>query len=153
MTITFCGDFACGMSCLLLFIIYYRKLSRKEMALHCRQTTRGVHQTVEMLETLFKLFDSDQGKDTMGVPLLNHDHIWEQWRTNKVHVACIQDPPGIPLYQKTGSLKKCGIELPVFRCARGTTSLESFHLHLARFIPGMFFINISFIIIFFYNYL
>ena len=26
--------------------------------------------------------------------------------------------------------------LPVLRCARGSISLESFHLHLARFVPG-----------------
>eukprot|EP00794_Sanderia_malayensis_P008350 gene8349-9251_t len=31
---------------------------------------------------------------------------------------------------------KEGIRLQVFRCARGTTSLESFHCHLATFIPG-----------------
>lgn len=90
-----------------------------------------------MLVALFTMFDSDQGKDTMGVPLLNHERIWEQWRTNKGHVACIQDPPNIPLYIQTGTLKKGGVDLPVYRCARGSTSLECFHLHLNRFIPGM----------------
>lgn len=38
--------------------------------------------------------------------------------------------------KNTGYINKGGIKLPVFRCARGSTSLESFHLHLARFIPG-----------------
>ena len=28
------------------------------------------------------------------------------------------------------------MSLPVYRCARGSTSLHSFHLHLHRFIPG-----------------
>lgn len=28
------------------------------------------------------------------------------------------------------------MRLPVVQCARGSTSLESFHFHLARFIPG-----------------
>ena len=37
---------------------------------------------------------------------------------------------------QVGTLKKGTVTLPVYRCARGTTSLESFHLHLARFIPG-----------------
>ncbi len=36
----------------------------------------------------------------------------------------------------TGHLTKGGVLLPIVRCARGSTSLESFHLHLARFIPG-----------------
>ena len=35
-----------------------------------------------------------------------------------------------------GSLLKGSIRLPTYRCARGSTSLESFHLHLNRFIPG-----------------
>jgi hypothetical protein len=51
-------------------------------------------------------------------------------------VKCIQDPPGIELYTTTGQLKKGRVILPVFRCARGSTSLESFHLHLTRFVPG-----------------
>ncbi|KAG7500682.1 hypothetical protein JOB18_025985, partial [Solea senegalensis] len=36
----------------------------------------------------------------------------------------------------TGELTKGGVKLPVYRCARGSTSLESFHLHQCRFIPG-----------------
>lgn len=44
--------------------------------------------------------------------------------------------PGVQLYTVTGHLKKGGVTLPILRCARGSTSLESFHLHIARFIPG-----------------
>ena len=56
------------------------------------------------------------------------------WSTQRRHVKCIQDPPGITLYTQTGQQVKGGVVLPVYRCARGSTSLESFHLH--RFIPG-----------------
>ncbi|XP_051953220.1 uncharacterized protein LOC127623061 [Xyrauchen texanus] len=45
-------------------------------------------------------------------------------------------PPGVQLYTQTGSITKGGLTLPVYRCARGSTSLESFHNHLNRFIPG-----------------
>uniref|UniRef100_A0A0F8CJ42 DUF6729 domain-containing protein n=1 Tax=Larimichthys crocea TaxID=215358 RepID=A0A0F8CJ42_LARCR len=38
------------------------------------------------------------------------------------------------LYTETGRLTKGGVSLPVYRCARGSTSLESFHIN--RFIPG-----------------
>ena len=41
---------------------------------------------------------------------------------------------GVSLYTNTGSITKGGVVLPVLQCARGTTSLESFHLHLARFV-------------------
>ena len=57
------------------------------------------------------------------------------WNEEKKHVKCIQDPLGVDyLYTKTGYVRKGGIDLPVFRCARSTTSLESFHLHLARLV-------------------
>ena len=54
------------------------------------------------------------------------------WNEEKKHIKCIQDPPGVALYTVIGHIKKGGVQLPVFRCSRGTTSLESFHLHLAR---------------------
>uniref|UniRef100_A0A096MGP9 Uncharacterized protein n=1 Tax=Poecilia formosa TaxID=48698 RepID=A0A096MGP9_POEFO len=47
----------------------------------------------------------------------------------------IQDPAGVQLYTRTGELTKGGVVLP-YRCARGSTSLELFHLYLNRFIPG-----------------
>lgn len=58
------------------------------------------------------------------------------WNLQKKHVKCIQDPPGVPLYRTTGERTMGGIKLPIYSCARGSSSLESFHLHLNRFIPG-----------------
>ncbi len=58
------------------------------------------------------------------------------WNEQKRHVPCLQDPPGISLYTQTGNLMKGGIKLPVYRCARGSTSLESFHRHIVNFILG-----------------
>ena len=49
---------------------------------------------------------------------------------------CIQDPPDVQLYTITGHLHKGGVRLPILQCSRGSTCLESFYLHLARFIPG-----------------
>ncbi|GFR59669.1 hypothetical protein ElyMa_003513600, partial [Elysia marginata] len=59
--------------------------------------------------------------------------MWEQQRS---HCACIQDPPSISLYKIEGRKSKGGVNLPIYRCARGAVSLESFHLHLNSFIPG-----------------
>jgi hypothetical protein len=77
-------------------------------------------------------FSGEKGRDTLGVPLINSSRMKSIWDAQKKHMACIQGPPGISLY----STKKGGIELPNFQCVRGSTSLESFHLHLNRFIPG-----------------
>ncbi|KAK7880493.1 hypothetical protein WMY93_032875 [Mugilogobius chulae] len=112
------------------------RISRKELALHCRRRTRGVEETTRLIKALIDQMDGDGGKDTLGVPLLNHERIQQIWKEQEKHIACIQDPQGFSLYLKTGTLKKGGVELCTYRCARGSTSLESFHLHLNRFIPG-----------------
>ena len=60
------------------------------------------------------------------------------WQIQKRHIKCIQDVPGCPLYTEVDQVQgRNGKDLSVYRCARGSTSLESFHLHLQRFVPGM----------------
>ncbi|XP_073727112.1 uncharacterized protein [Misgurnus anguillicaudatus] len=113
-----------------------RRISRSELALHCRRTTRGTKETLTMIESLIQAFEGYAGRDTLGVPLINSARMSEIIKSQRKHVACIQDPQGVQLYMQTGTLMKGGHRLPTYRCARGSTSLESFHLHLNRFIPG-----------------
>lgn len=101
----------------------------KELATHCRRKTRGEEETTNLIHGLLETFSSEQGCDTLGVPLLDPDLIWDIWESQKKHIKCIQDIEGIQLYVKTGTVKKGVVGLPVYRCARGSTSLESFHLH------------------------
>ena len=112
------------------------RITSRELALHCRRTTRTANEIFSLITTLIEMLDGEQGRDTLGVPLFNHTRIWEEWDKAKVHVPCILDPPGVKLYSEVGTLTKGGVELKVYRCARGSTSLESFHLHINRFIPG-----------------
>ena len=113
-----------------------KHISKKEMATHCRRRTRGVEECSRLIQQLIQTFSSDLGKDTMGIPLLDADRAWQIWGEQQRHLPCIQDPDGIELYTCTGHTTKGNVRLPVYRCARGSTSLESFHLHIARFIPG-----------------
>ncbi|XP_066522256.1 uncharacterized protein [Hoplias malabaricus] len=110
------------------------KLSAKLLARHCRRRTRGARETKQLIDQLLVAFTDV--KDTMGIPLLDKERMDVIWDTQRQHLDCIQDPPGIQLYTKTGQVTKGGVVLPVYRCARGSTSLESFHLHLSHFIPG-----------------
>ena len=71
--------------------------------------------------------------DTLGVPILR-ENAFEILETEIKHIQCLQDPTVVLLY--TGSIEKGGISLPVYRCARGTTSLENFHSHIKNCIPG-----------------
>ena len=114
-----------------------KRVSRDELALHCRRSTRGEKETTSLISRLLEAFDGDKGRNTQGVPLIDSQRMREVWDAQKKHIACIQDPANYELYIETGKVKKGGIPLPVYRCARGSTSLECFHLYLARFIPGI----------------
>ena len=108
-------------------------ISKDELAKHCRRRTRGAERTTELIEAL--LLSLSTATDSLGVLFLR-EHMKDIWAEQKHHVQCLQDPPSIQLYTITGYLTKSGVRLPILHCARGSTSLESFHLHLARFIPG-----------------
>ena len=71
----------------------------------------------------------------LGVSLLK-EVVSSMWIEKQKHVECIQDPLEIELYTTIGQLKKSHVTLSVFRYVRGSTSVESFHLHLIRFVPG-----------------
>ena len=109
-----------------------KAITREELSCHCRRSTRGAELTLELIERLLLKLSNPLATDSSGEPVLSNKMviIWEE---EKKHVECIQDPDGIILYTITGHISKGGMELPVFRCARGTTSLESFHLHLAGY--------------------
>ncbi|XP_062605331.1 uncharacterized protein LOC134267127 [Saccostrea cucullata] len=111
-------------------------LSKKELGLHCRRTTRTPVEISQRIEELIDVFSGEQGRDMLGTPLLDEDKARDVWDSQMRHVGCIQDPPNVSLYTQTGTLRKGTKTLPTYRCARGSTSLESFHLHLNRFIPG-----------------
>ncbi|KAL0963741.1 hypothetical protein UPYG_G00310350 [Umbra pygmaea] len=90
-----------------------------------------------MIDHLLEELMGVKGRDLLGVPLLDEERMQHIWRIQRRHVRCIQDEPGVPLYTEVGCMTtKEGIVLPKYRCARGSTSLESFHCHLQRFIPG-----------------
>ena len=110
-----------------------KAITREELARHCRRRTRGVEETRRLIEELLPSLSS--ATDTLGVPLLKEE-MGEIWKEQRKHISCLQDPPGITLYTITGQLQKGGVTLPALRRARGSTSRESFHSHLVRFVPG-----------------
>lgn len=116
------------------------KISKKELSQYCRRRTRGEEVTISLIEQLLHELDGPKGRDLMGVPLLDQVRMEHIWRVQKRHIKCIQDVPGVRLYTETGTTTKAGVTLTRFRCARGSTSLESFHCHLNRFIPGWVFL-------------
>ena len=114
-----------------------RLLTKNDLARHCRRRTRGVQVTEDLLDQLVEAYESPRAQDVLGVPLFPEGALRNTWKKQRRHVACIQDPQGITLYyEEAHRIQKGGVSLPVYKCARGSTSLEGFHNHLARFIPG-----------------
>lgn len=109
-------------------------ISPGELAKHCRQRTRRADEIRAMisglLESMWEL------SDTTGFRLIDPDRMRQIWKMQQKHLECIQDPPHVDLYTKTGTLQKGGKVLQVLRCGRGSSSLESFHRHQCAFIPG-----------------
>lgn len=110
-------------------------IKSSELVKHCRRRTRGVEETRVLIKQLLdSMWDLT---DTSGLHLINHDSMSDVWEIQQKHLPCIQDPPGVQLYTNTGSgLEKGDKTLDVLRCGRGSSSLESFHLHQCGFIPG-----------------
>ena len=112
-------------------------ITRNELARHCRRCTREVEDMKRLInELLAELWDAT---DTAGLRLINAQSMEQVWSVQQKHLPCIQDPPGVDLYTKKGTLEKGGKVLDVLRCARGSSSLESFHRHQCAFIPGEFY--------------
>ncbi|KAK6319746.1 hypothetical protein J4Q44_G00088530 [Coregonus suidteri] len=107
------------------------------MTLHCRCRTHGAVETELLLMDTLGTFNIEKGHDTLGIPLLDPVRIHAIWQEQWRHLSCIQDPPGVQLYTDTGEpITKGGVKLPVYCYTRSSTSLEWYHLHLNRFIPG-----------------
>lgn len=113
-----------------------RRLCTAELALHCKRVTRGTAETTRLISCLLESLEGPIACDSQGVPLFDSEKMQQIWRTQSQHVSCIQDPPGLKLYTQVDTMKKGGIKLPVYRCARGSTSLENFLRHINRFVPG-----------------
>ncbi|CAB1436301.1 unnamed protein product [Pleuronectes platessa] len=95
-----------------------KQLSRGEMTLHCRRRTLGEETTIRLLEEMLGLLMGSRGNDSFGVSLYDSERMEHILCVQRKHVKCIQDPPGVALYIKTGELTKGGVRLPVYRCAR-----------------------------------
>ena len=116
------------------------KLTKRELKLHVRRRTRH-HKVIEReVEHLLTQFTSDLATDGNGVPLFKKTEVWAEWDKQKKHIQCLCDPV-FPV-EKDADGKDTQFSLhqelkkKQYRCPRGSSSLESFHCNIYRFIPG-----------------
>ena len=113
-------------------------ISKDELALYCRRRTRKVDDTKRLIGRLLAELTGDKGRALLSVPLLDSEKMERIWDIQQRHIKCLREVENVPLYTEVGTTSKLGVTLTKYRCARGSSSLESFHLHLNRFIPGEF---------------
>lgn len=77
-------------------------LTKDELQLHCRRRTRGAVTTKLMVNELIRSLH-DKTSILGEVLFADIDKCWEEERR---HLLCLQDPPGVALYTRTGSLNK-----------------------------------------------
>ena len=114
-------------------------ISSSELTRHCRRRTREKEEIRALVTQLLKKMW--KATDALKVYLINHGAMKKVWEVQQKHLDCLQDVPGVELYVEVGQVEKGGVRLPLYRCARGSSSLESFHRHQCAFVPGKCFIN------------
>jgi hypothetical protein len=107
---------------------------RKLLLKHCKRNVRSPEEIELYVGAL--LDGLRDVTDLRGQKLIDDRKADDIWATEKRHLHCVQDVPGVELYTIVGYVEVNGVKLPVYRCARGSSSLESLHVHLFGFIPG-----------------
>ena len=60
----------------------------------------------------------------------------ELWPSQQRHLECIQDPPDMSMYRVARTTTINNVDVPYYKCLRGSNSLEGFHKSLPHMIPG-----------------
>ena len=117
--------------------IIQQHISNETIKHHVRRITQGNMETFRLVEHAIEVLKGDAGLDENGIPLFkSNDAIDEIWMCQQRHLECIQDPPEMSMYRIAKLSVKNGIQIPYYTCVRGNNSLEGFHNHLPKMIPG-----------------
>jgi hypothetical protein len=109
------------------------QLQLKELRLHVKNTTRSAEEIISTIEDL--MIEMKDAQDSMGCKLFT-PQMQVIWKQQREHVKCILDVPGVVLHSLQRTSLKGGINLPVYRCARGSSSQEMMHLYQNDFVPA-----------------
>ncbi|XP_039658217.1 uncharacterized protein LOC120560109 isoform X2 [Perca fluviatilis] len=60
----------------------------------------------------------------------------EMWASQQRHLECIQDPQGMIMYRLARTADINNVDVPFYKCLRGSNSLEGFHKTLPHMIPA-----------------
>lgn len=112
-------------------------ISNYDLKHFVRRITVGVQETFTHVNDAIEELKGDAGLDENSIPLFKSpEAIDEVWAAQQKHLECLQDPPAMHMYTLVKTVSRHGVDLPYYTCVRGNNSLEGFHAHLPRMIPG-----------------
>jgi len=103
---------------------------------HVRRKTAQCEVIIQRITHIIDVLKGDAGKDQYQTSLFKANIIDWVWGNQRRHVHCITDPPGVHMYRLVRHRSRNGVLVPVYKCVRGSNSLEGFHQHLKHMIPG-----------------
>ncbi|XP_034144756.1 uncharacterized protein LOC114832433 [Esox lucius] len=112
-------------------------ITREHLKHHVRRVTLGAQETFRLIHLAIEELKGPAGLDESGVSLFKTpEAIDEMWAGQQRHLECIQDPPDMNMYRVARTTTINNVDLPYYKCLRGSNSLEGFHKALPNMIPG-----------------
>ncbi|KAK6309826.1 hypothetical protein J4Q44_G00197070 [Coregonus suidteri] len=111
-------------------------ITREHLKHHVRRVTLGAQETFRLIHLAIEELKGPAGLDESGVSLFKTpEAIDEMWAGQQRHLECIQDPPDMNMYRVARTTTINNVDLPYYKCLRGSNSLEGFHKALPNMIP------------------
>ncbi|KAK3567644.1 hypothetical protein QTP86_020423, partial [Hemibagrus guttatus] len=135
------SKYAAFMSALAGAVLAYNRadleLLVKALKHHVWRVTLGAQETFRLIHLAVEELKGPAGLDESGVSLFKTaEAIDEVWAGQQRHLECIQDPPDMNMYRVARSTTINNVDVPYYKCLRGSNSLERFHKTLPNMIPG-----------------
>ncbi|XP_056297788.1 uncharacterized protein LOC130211155 isoform X2 [Pseudoliparis swirei] len=112
-------------------------ISREQLKHHVRRVTLGAQETFRLIHLAIEELKGPAGLDESGVSLFKTPEAMdEMWAAQQRHLECLQDPPDINMYRVARTTTINNVDVPYYKCLRGSNSLEGFHKSLPHMIPG-----------------
>ncbi|XP_078799714.1 uncharacterized protein LOC144990382 isoform X2 [Oryzias latipes] len=117
--------------------VIQQHIFREQLKHHVRRVTLGPQETFQLIQGAIEELKGPAGLDESGVSLFKTpEAIDEVWACQQRHLGCIQDPPDMCMYRVARVTNINGVDVPFYKCLRGSNSLEGFHKVLPHMIPG-----------------
>ncbi|XP_049334369.1 uncharacterized protein LOC111194625 [Astyanax mexicanus] len=118
-------------------VVVRHHISREQLKHHVRRVTLGAQETFRLVHLAIEELKGPAGLDENGVSLFKTPEVIDEvWAAQQRHLECLQDPPDMSMYRVARTTTINNVDVPFYKCLRGSNSMEGFHKSLPNMIPG-----------------